>query len=61
MIGGGNFRKAGHAQDFAGDGNQEARAGGNFDFAHGNDEIAGQSQKTWVVGKRLLGFGNADG
>ena len=60
IVSGGKFGKTRHSQDFAGNGNQEAGAGSNFNFPHGNYEVFGQTQKTGVVGQRLLGFGNTD-
>ena len=61
LFGRRNFRQAGHTHHVSGDGNQEAGAGCDFDFADGGHEIPGAATQTRLVRKGALGFGDADG
>ena len=53
--------QAGHGHDVAGEGNQEAGAGGDLHVAHRHGEAGGRAQLGLIVGEAVLGLGHADG
>ena len=61
LFGGGDLGQAGHGEDVAGEGNQEAGAGGDLNVPHGDGEVLRGTQELGVIGEGILGLGHADG